>query len=100
MISGGPFESEDSGDVDYTAKEIAEFKAVQIVRNKRKIDEAVQALEINIMRAPRPGKKLLVLDIDYAILDTQRWKEQNFNARDFARPHLHEFLAAVSPHYE
>lgn len=30
------------------------------------------------MRPPRLDKKLLVLDLDYAILDTALWKEENF----------------------
>jgi hypothetical protein len=37
-------------------------------RNARKLLECVNKLEINIMNAPRKGKKLLVLDLDYTIL--------------------------------
>lgn len=29
---------------------------------------------------PTPGKRLLVLDLDYCILDTALWKESNFVA--------------------
>lgn len=69
---GGPLEEEvEIADADYTATEIADFKAAQIIRNRRKIQEASDALKINLMRPLRPGKKLLVLDLDYAILDTQ-----------------------------
>lgn len=37
-------------------------------RNARKLLEAVNKLNVNIMNEPRPGKKLLVLDLDYTIL--------------------------------
>ena len=37
-------------------------------RNARKLLDAVNKLNINIMNAPREGKKLLVLDLDYTIL--------------------------------
>ena len=29
---------------------------------------------------PREGKRLLVLDLDYCILDTKLWREENFVA--------------------
>lgn len=47
---------------------------------RRKIAEATKALNIDIMSPIREGKRLLVLDLDYAILDTALWKEQNFVA--------------------
>ena len=37
-------------------------------RNARKLLDAANKLNINIMNAPREGKKLLVLDLDYTIL--------------------------------
>jgi ubiquitin-like domain-containing CTD phosphatase 1 len=64
------------------------------------LKEAADGLSIDIMSPPRFGKKLLVLDLDYCILDTGLWKEANFVADHFARPYLHDFLAAVSPHYD
>ncbi len=39
-----------------------------IRRNARKLLEATNKLHINVMNEPRPGKKLLVLDLDYTIL--------------------------------
>lgn len=61
---------------------------------------ATGQLRCSPQRQPRQGKPLLVLDLDYCILDTRKWKDPSFNAIDFARPYLHEFLAAVSPHYD
>lgn len=36
-------------------------------RNKRKIREAVAALNVNLMNPLREGKRLLVLDLDYSM---------------------------------
>lgn len=67
---------------------------------RRKLKDAIDALTLDSMvssgklssalsaalthllpqNAPRPGKKLLVLDLDYCILDTGLWKEANFVA--------------------
>ena len=45
----------------------AEAKSMaQDKRNLRKIQEAVKNLNISIMYPLRPGKKLLVLDLDYS----------------------------------
>ncbi|BGP21677.1 hypothetical protein JCM10295v2_000552 [Rhodotorula toruloides] len=97
----GPSERED-GDMDYSteASKIKAYMAVQSVRNRRKLKEAAEKLEINLIAPPRPGKKLLVLDLDGCILDTTCWKHQEFGTELFQRPYLHEFLRAVSPHYD
>lgn len=42
-------------------------------RNLRKVEEATQKLEVNIIHPLRQGKKLLVLDIDYST-----WRSRNF----------------------
>ena len=34
------------------------------------------------------------------ILDTGKWKEQNFHVIDFMRPFLHQFLRTVAPYYD
>lgn len=63
------------------------------------------------MSQPRPGKRLLVLDLDYTVLDCdlgvpavsalsrltqeQAWQDRTAHALDFARPGLDEFLTAV-----
>ncbi|KAH8917436.1 ubiquitin family proteint [Atractiella rhizophila] len=69
-------------------------------RNKRKLHEAVEKLSINIMAEPRPGKKLLVLDLDYTIMDVKMWNDPSAVALDFARPYLKEFLEYVYPYYD
>jgi ubiquitin-like domain-containing CTD phosphatase 1 len=72
------------------------------------------------MNPPRPGKKLLVLDLDYsmsnhvhvtsndntkfcaniAIVDTKPLLEGSLPPPECARPHLHEFLEAIYPYYD
>ncbi|KAM0756613.1 HAD-superfamily subfamily IIID h [Meredithblackwellia eburnea MCA 4105] len=90
-------------DLDYATKEAqaARRKAADNVRNRRKLKVAADQLgEIQLMNQPRPGKKLLVLDLDGCILDTNLWKESNFVAEHFARPFLHQFLGTISPYYD
>lgn len=48
---------------------------------RRKLAEAADALTIDVLSPPRSGRRLLVIDLDYCILDTGLWKEgSNFNA--------------------
>jgi len=100
----GPSQLDDGDDVDYAAAETRREteRAVQSARNRRKLKEAADKLQLDIMRPPRPGKKLLVLDLDGCILDTSLWKGEGFAfpTEMFARPYLHDFLALVSPHYD
>ncbi len=56
-------------DVDFTENLAASDSYQRDVRNIRKIQEATQNLQVNIIHPLRPGKKLLVLDIDYSVLN-------------------------------
>ncbi|GAA6058687.1 hypothetical protein JCM10212_003375 [Sporobolomyces blumeae] len=98
----GPSTTTDEPDIDYTASEA--FKkaqqAIESVRNRRKLKEYADAFECDQMNPPRPGKKLLVLDLDGCILDTSLWKEPNFSTQMFMRPYLHDFLRLISPYYD
>ncbi|PPQ98843.1 hypothetical protein CVT24_003397 [Panaeolus cyanescens] len=58
-------------DVDFTEKPAVAQKYQHDARNIRKVQEATKNLQLNIIHPIRPGKKLLVLDIDYTILDTR-----------------------------
>ncbi|KAJ7632993.1 HAD subfamily IIID h [Roridomyces roridus] len=69
-------------------------------RNIRKVKEATDALKIDIIHPLRQGKKLLVLDIDYTILDTKPLTSGSLPPAECARPRLHEFLEAVYPFYD
>ncbi|KAK4054948.1 hypothetical protein OIV83_000872 [Microbotryomycetes sp. JL201] len=92
-----PNDAED--DIDYAAQGLLDV-ALQGARNRRKLAQTINAYKIDIMQHPTQGKRLLVLDLDYCILDTALWKESNFVAEHFARPYLHQFLEAVSPFYD
>ena len=111
--------------MDYAneAAKLKAFMAVQSVRNRRKLKEHAEKLEMNLIvrsrislalfhvsleltvpsalqRQPRPDKMLLVLDLDGCILDTGSWKHEELATELFARPHLHEMLSLVSPYYD
>ncbi|XP_067657174.1 ubiquitin-like domain-containing CTD phosphatase 1 [Haliotis asinina] len=62
-----------------------------------KVARRVKDYKINILNEPRPGKKLLVLDIDYTLFDHRSVAE---NALELMRPHLHEFLASAYQDYD
>ncbi|XP_002734938.1 ubiquitin-like domain-containing CTD phosphatase 1 [Saccoglossus kowalevskii] len=65
--------------------------------NLRKIENRVKNYEVKILNPPRPGKKLLVLDIDYTLFDHRSCAETGF---ELMRPYLHEFLTAAYEDYD
>ncbi|BGP12797.1 hypothetical protein JCM10213_008058 [Rhodosporidiobolus nylandii] len=97
----GPTAQED-GDMDYAAEDARKKAhiAVQSVRNRRKLKETAEKLTIDLMDQPRPGKKLLVIDLDYCVLDTKGWQEPTFSTQLFMRPYLHDMLSIISPYYD
>ena len=107
-------------DVDLAIDPVAAAAYLNDQRNLRKIREHTAKLQLNIINPPRPGKRLLVLDIDYseistvalapvfpvltkpltAILDTKPLTSGALPPAECARPGLHEFLEAVYPYYD
>ncbi|KAE9395395.1 HAD-superfamily subfamily IIID h [Gymnopus androsaceus JB14] len=77
---------------------VAKYKNDQ--RNIRKVKEMTDKLNVNIIHPLREGKKLLVLDIDYTILDTKPLTSGSLPPEECARPKLHEFLEAIYPYYD
>ena len=55
----------------------------------KKIRQRVEKYQIQELNPPRPGSKLLVLDIDYTLFDHRSPAER---ASQLMRPYLHEFL--------
>ena len=53
-------------DVDFVENLAASAAYQQDQRNIRKVKEATEKLQVNIIHPLREGKKLLVLDIDYS----------------------------------
>lgn len=45
-----------------------------------------------MLNQPRPGKKLLVLDIDYTLFDHRSTAQ---TGAELMRPYLHEFLTSA-----
>jgi len=87
-------------DVDFSAEPAAAESHKNDQRNIRKIREATEKLQINLINPLREGKRLLVLDIDYTILDTRPLTSGALPPSECARPRLHEFLTAIYPFYD
>ncbi|KAJ7256467.1 HAD subfamily IIID h [Mycena haematopus] len=87
-------------DRDFAEDPLASAEIKSDKRNVRKVQEATAALKIDIIHPLRPGKKLLVLDIDYTILDTKPLTSGSLPPSECARPRLHEFLESVYQHYD
>ncbi|KAJ7766784.1 HAD-like domain-containing protein [Mycena metata] len=87
-------------DRDFTEDPVASAAYRNDQRNIRKVKEATAALNVDIIHPLREGKKLLVLDIDYTILDTKPLTSGSLPPAECARPRLHEFLEAIYPHYD
>jgi ubiquitin-like domain-containing CTD phosphatase 1 len=62
-----------------------------------KLERRVKTYQGKILNEPRPGKKLLVLDIDYTLFDHRSAAE---TGAELMRPYLHEFLTTVYEHYD
>lgn len=87
-------------DIDFSANPAAASTYINDQRNQRKIRECTKRLEVNIIHPLREGKRLLVLDLDYTILDTKPLTSGALPPHECARPRLHEFLEAVYPYYD
>lgn len=62
-----------------------------------KIEKRIREYEIKMLSEPRPGKKLLVLDIDYTLFDHNSPAE---TGAELMRPYLHEFLTSAYEYYD
>ncbi|EGG14210.1 ubiquitin-like domain-containing CTD phosphatase 1 [Cavenderia fasciculata] len=97
LISEGPPPSlviDVFNDMDYDyipdSDEISHFE-----KNKNRLSKTKKKAEIDIINAPRPNKKLLVLDLDHTILD---FKDQD--VLNMKRPGLEEFLISSYEDYD
>lgn len=87
-------------DADFTDDLVTAALHMADQRTIRKIKEATDRLDLNIISPLGTGKKLLVLDIDYTILDTKPLTSGSLPPEECARPKLHEFLEAIYPYYD
>ncbi|GJJ76924.1 ubiquitin-like domain-containing CTD phosphatase 1 [Entomortierella parvispora] len=81
-------------DEDYTPDDEA---FASMAANQKNLKAAIAKCDINIMHTLRPGKKLLVLDLDYTLIDC---KALNNPMIEVMRPGLHEFLSVCYEHYD
>ncbi|GFR41728.1 hypothetical protein Agub_g2479 [Astrephomene gubernaculifera] len=64
---------------------------------QEKLARRLKSVEVKILSPPRPGKKCLVIDIDYTIFDLGSTAER---PEELARPYLHEFLTTTHREYD
>nr|CAG4651179.1 EOG090X0A5K [Simocephalus serrulatus]SVE94387.1 EOG090X0A5K [Simocephalus serrulatus] len=81
-------------DLDLTEEEVALENREEYLA---KIVKRVDSYEIKMLSEPRPGKKLLVLDVDYTLFDHRSAAE---TGNELMRPFLHEFLSSAYNDYD
>ncbi|KAI1319378.1 DNA N-glycosylase and apurinic/apyrimidinic (AP) lyase [Mortierella claussenii] len=79
---------------DYTPDDEA---FASMAQNQKSLKSTISKCKIAIMNELRPGKKLLVLDLDYTLIDC---KALNNSLVEVMRPGLHDFLAVCYEHYD
>jgi len=62
-----------------------------------KVERRVKEYQVKILNEMRPGKKLLVLDIDYTLFEHRSTAE---TGAELMRPFLHEFLTSAYKNYD
>eukprot|EP00605_Chrysophyceae_sp_TOSAG23-4_P001344 GSChrysophyteH1.ASY1.ANO1.1461.1 assembled CDS len=82
----------------YTVVSDLECKFTPTSEVWQKLEKHSNSCDIHYINAPRPGKKLLVLDLDHTILDFS--KDVSISAAAMKRPHLDDFLSKVYVHYD
>ncbi|KAI4318801.1 hypothetical protein MLD38_032468 [Melastoma candidum] len=82
-------------DFELGQEEVVDIKDKEI--NKQKLARRISLYKIELKNPCRPGKKLLVLDIDYTLFDHRSTAE---NPLQLMRPYLHEFLTAAYSEYD
>jgi ubiquitin-like domain-containing CTD phosphatase 1 len=84
----------DDFDLDFALDEAQiEFEA----ECRKKLAKRIKSCEVHVMNPPRPGKKLLVLDLDCTLLD---FKAPSGNPVDMKRPFTDWFLEKLYPYYD
>jgi len=87
----------DDFDYDYVPNEEDAKHNLDAIAKLKKIIDTTQ---IQLIHEPRPDKKLLVLDLDYTILDCKKISEEGVNLADYTRPYLQEFLTTCYKDYD
>ncbi|KAG5248474.1 ubiquitin domain-containing CTD phosphatase [Salix suchowensis] len=82
-------------DFEHGQDEAVDIEDVEV--NKQKLRRRIDQYEIEVKNPCRPGKKLLVLDIDYKLFDHPSTAE---TPPELMRPYLHDFFTAVYAEYD
>jgi ubiquitin-like domain-containing CTD phosphatase 1 len=84
-------------DLDYMPSddELGELEA-----RKRKLSEMAARTEIRLINPLRPGKKLLVLDLDYTLFDFKSRKNITTSLQEITRPGLEDFMVSCYEDYD
>lgn len=69
----------------------------ELAENVERVMRRVEKVKVAVLQPPRPGKKLLCLDIDYTLIDHRSTVERPW---EMARPHLLDFLEQAYAHYD
>ena len=87
----------DDFDLDYIpcAEEIEHHEDAQ-----RKLAESIAATQVHFIHAPRPGMRLLVLDLDHCLLHFSRTLAAEGREAEMERPFMHDFLRACYAYYD
>ncbi len=80
-------------DLDVNASDSELLDAYVRPENLAKVQNRIDTVPIELLNAPREGKKCLVLDIDHTLFDLHGSGE---NPLQLARPFLQHFLTSVS----
>ncbi|KAK4323488.1 hypothetical protein Pmani_005803 [Petrolisthes manimaculis] len=81
-------------DLDIEEEEVAIENRAEYLH---KVQKRVKEYEVKLLNDMRPGKKLLVLDIDYTLFDHRSTAE---TGAELMRPFLHEFLTSAYRNYD
>ncbi|XP_053574752.1 ubiquitin-like domain-containing CTD phosphatase 1 isoform X2 [Bombina bombina] len=94
-VMGPPPENDDVVNDFDIEEEVVEVENRE--ENLAKISRRVKEYKVEILNAPREGKKLLVLDVDYTLFDHRSCAETGL---ELMRPYLHEFLTSAYEDYD
>eukprot|EP01104_Vermistella_antarctica_P015169 TRINITY_DN4920_c0_g1_i2.p1 TRINITY_DN4920_c0_g1~~TRINITY_DN4920_c0_g1_i2.p1 ORF type:complete len:331 (-),score=59.01 TRINITY_DN4920_c0_g1_i2:229-1221(-) len=91
-------ETTDNNDVNNDFIQVDECIAViDRPENQKKLKNRLDTYKIKRFKEPRPGKKCLVLDVDYTMFDHRSTAEQPL---ELLRPFTYEFLSKCYEHYD
>jgi ubiquitin-like domain-containing CTD phosphatase 1 len=101
LKSSKEFTSKDDvvfNDLDYDYLPISDENFVRdLEERKRRLEQVIAKTEIRIINELRPGKKLLVLDLDHTLFDFSSRHGVLFSLTETTRPGLEEFLVSFHP---